>query len=249
MTLVQQRGTGWGWEWGPRRGCACVHAWTSVCERAHVCAAQTDSNRQRFQERLSTVLIAAACGSYKYSDSRTKIGIFTLLCLQKSLYQAGKTCSSKPRLRSTSPALAGPSSQPLGHHVPLTLCVRLYPHAPHGPCQPAAISGSVQISHPHWKRGHGQQIGEGTALGVVSQLGTAACLLPTSLLGSSRCCFPVLLMAWFKRTGQWEGGPGPTEPPALVHSPGDAAGPPPTTQTTAWGKASPPKTPVGRQKK
>lgn len=207
-----------------------MHPCTSVCEHAHVCAAQMDSNRQHFQEHVPTVLIAAACGSYKYSNSRTKIGIYALLHLQKSLHQEGKTGSSKHHLQSTSPAPAGLSSQcsvpapgrtptglgtqPLRHHVPLTLCVRPYPHAPRRLCQPVAISAGVQISRPWWKRGCGQLIGEETTLGEVSWLGTAARLLPASLLSSSWCGFPELLLAWFERTSQWEGAPSPTEPPA-----------------------------------
>lgn len=195
------------------------------------CTTQTDSNRQHFQELFPTVLVAAACRSYKYSNSRTKIGISTLLLLQESLDRAGKAGSRKHCLRSMSclsrtklavldasprEMPAGPSTQLRGHRVLLTLYAWPYPHAPHGPYQPAAIPAGAQINRSRWKRDHSQQIGEGTAtaLGEVSRLGTAACLLPTSLLSSSWCCFPVLLLALFGRTRQWEGAPCPTEPPA-----------------------------------
>lgn len=88
--LIRWHGTSRGWEQGPVCVCVCVHTCTSVCERAHACAAQTASNRQRLQKHIPTVLITAACGSYKYCYSRTKIGIYALLRLRKSLHQAGE---------------------------------------------------------------------------------------------------------------------------------------------------------------
>ena len=90
VTLIRQHGTSRGWEWGPQWGWGCVHACTSVCDCAHVCTAQMDSNRQRFQECVPAALIAAACGNYKYSNSRTKIGIYALLHLQRAATRQGR---------------------------------------------------------------------------------------------------------------------------------------------------------------
>lgn len=107
----------------------CAFACTSVCECAHMHTAQMDSNRQRLQKHVPTVLIAAACGSYKYSDSRTKIGIYALLRLQKSLHQAGEdgqrqppfpkhiSCPSRTELTGLGASPGGDTRRP-GHTVP-----------------------------------------------------------------------------------------------------------------------------------
>lgn len=61
--------------------CVC----TSVCEHTHVFSPD-ELQQKRFREPVPTALIAAVCGSYKYSGSRTKIGIYALLHVQKSLH-------------------------------------------------------------------------------------------------------------------------------------------------------------------